>query len=159
MAPCESVPVPDTRLPSQPRFYQPQPCPRHLSPSLPPLQSLSPRFSRHLLPPWQPQACTFLLPPSALPPRPSQVLPCGSEPLPASPSAQKVILLPSAAVPELQVPDACAAQRDEGAGRPEEGATPRFLQHPQGGPSPPSRTLHLCPASPSRAWVPTQHPV
>lgn len=47
---------------------------------------------------------------------------------------QKVILLPPAAVPELQVPDARAAQRDEGARCPEEGATSGLLQHPEGGP-------------------------
>lgn len=45
---------------------------------------------------------------------------------------QQILLLPPAAVPELQVPDARPAQRDEGAGGPEEGAPPRLLQHPQG---------------------------
>ena len=45
---------------------------------------------------------------------------------------QQILLLPPAAVPELQVPDARAAQRDEGAGGPEEGAPPRLLQYPQG---------------------------
>lgn len=45
---------------------------------------------------------------------------------------QEVILLPAAAVSELQVPDARPAERDEGARRAETSAAPRLLQHTQG---------------------------
>lgn len=45
---------------------------------------------------------------------------------------QKVFLLPSAAVPQLQVPDAHPAKWDEGVGGTEESSTPRLLQYPQG---------------------------
>ncbi len=47
-------------------------------------------------------------------------------------SLQEVVLLPAAAVSELQVSDARPAERDEGARRAEEGATQRLLQHTQG---------------------------
>lgn len=68
------------------------------------------------------------------------------DPLPAPPG-QQILLLPPPAVPELQVPDARAAQRDEGVGSPEEGAPPRLLQHPEG-------TAGLWPGSP----LPGGHP-
>lgn len=47
-------------------------------------------------------------------------------------SLQEVILLPAAAVSELQVSDACPAEWDEGARRTKEGAAQRLLQHTQG---------------------------
>ncbi len=47
-------------------------------------------------------------------------------------SLQEVVLLPAAAVSELQVSDARPAERDEGACCAEEGATQRLLQHTQG---------------------------
>lgn len=45
---------------------------------------------------------------------------------------QEVVLLPAAAVSELQVSDARPAERDEGARRAETSAAPRLLQHTQG---------------------------
>lgn len=118
MAPCKFLPVP-VQLTSQPQPCPAQPCPAPdnvtLSSATPasPTLSLLPLFSVSLPP-------AFTLPRSL------------RQDLSRSLSfllAQKVLLLPPATVPELQVPDARAAQRDEGAGRSEESAAPRLLQH------------------------------
>ena len=52
-------------------------------------------------------------------------------------------MLSPSAIPELQVPDAHPAERDEGAGGTEESPAPRLLQHPQGerAPGNPASTL------------------
>lgn len=120
MAPCKFLPV-LVQLTSQP-----QPCPAlpRPAPDNVTLSSATPASPTLSL---LPLFCVSLPPAFTLPRSLRQDL---SRSLSSFLLAQKVLLLPPATVPELQVPDARAAQRDEGAGRSEESATPRLLQHP-----------------------------